>query len=121
MTRCRLAGPGVPVDGFESHYAHQAPDTFPVDPISLILQPRGYPTCPVERRSQALTVDQFHKIEIVLRDSYRLVVQAGAADVQQLTLTYHREQRMPAVNYSTPPLYAQRPNLLSKKSRSTLS
>ena len=89
MTRCRLAGPGAPVDGLEPHHAHQSPDTFPVDPAALTLQPGSYLACPVERRGQVLTVNQFHKSQILLRDSLRLVVQAGAADIQQPALAYY--------------------------------
>jgi len=82
MTCCRLAGPGTPVDGFESHHAHQPPDTFPVYPLSLTLQPRGYLACPVKRRNQILTANQLHNSEILPINSYWLVVQAGAADIQ---------------------------------------
>ena len=82
MTQRRLTGPGTTVDGLEPHYLHQPPDTFPVDPLALTLQPRGYLTCSVERCSQVLTVNQLHKSEILLGDSFRLVVQARAADIQ---------------------------------------
>jgi len=61
MTRCWFAGLGAPVDGFETHYASQAPDAFPVDLVALILQPRSYPACPVEWRDKVLTIDQLHK------------------------------------------------------------
>ena len=40
----------------------------------------------VEWRGQVLTVDQLHKSKILLRDSYRLVVQAGTADIKQFAL-----------------------------------
>ncbi|MBA7610198.1 hypothetical protein ES703_17404 [subsurface metagenome] len=76
MSRCRLTGPGAPVDGLETHYPHQPPDTFPVDPVALTLQPRGYLACPVEWCGQVLTVNQLHKSQILLRDSFRLAVKA---------------------------------------------
>ncbi len=66
-----------------------SPDTFPVNAVVLTLQPRDYLACPVERRNQVLTVNQLHKNEILLKDSYRLVVQAGAADIQQPALAYY--------------------------------
>jgi len=50
-----------------------------------------------------------------------MVVQARVADTQQSALTYHRERLKLAVYHSTPLLYAKRPKLPSKKSRSTLS
>ena len=89
MSGCWLAGPGAAVDGLEPHHPHQAPDTFPVDPLALTLQPRSYLARPVEWRSQVLTVDQLHKSQILLGDSFRLVVQARAADIQQPALAYY--------------------------------
>jgi len=41
MTWCWRASPGTSIDGLEPRYSHQTLNTFPVDPISLILQPRG--------------------------------------------------------------------------------
>jgi len=89
MTRCRFASPGAPVDGFEPHCPHQPSDTFPVAPVALALQPRSYLARPIERGGQILTVNQLHKSQILLGDSFRLVVQARTADVQQPTLTYY--------------------------------
>jgi hypothetical protein len=89
MTRSWLAGPGTAVDGLEPHHTHQPPDTFPVDLMALTFQPGGYLACPVERCGQVLTVNQLHKIEILLRYSNWLVVQAGAADIQQPALAYY--------------------------------
>ena len=89
MARCRLASPGTAVDSLDPHYTHQSPDTFPVDPMALTLQPRGYLSCPIEWCGQVLTVNQLHKGKILLRDSYQLIVQAGAVDTQQSALTYH--------------------------------
>lgn len=76
MPRRRLAGLGAPVDGLETHYLYETPNTFPVDPLSLTLQPRGYLACPVKRRGHVLAVNQLHKSEILLRYSNWLVVQA---------------------------------------------
>ena len=59
---------------------------FPVDPLAPTFQTGGYPACPIEWRSQVLTVDQLHKSDVLLGDSFRLVVQAGAADIQQVAL-----------------------------------
>jgi hypothetical protein len=89
MTRRRLTGPGTPVDGLETHYPHQPLDAFPVDLMALTFQPGGYLTCPVEWCGQVLTVDQLHKSEILLRYSNWLVVQTGAADIQQGALAYY--------------------------------
>ena len=89
MTRRRLTGPGTAVDGLESHHTHQSTDTFPVDAVAPTFQTGGYLACPVEWRSQVLTVNQLHKSQVLLRDSFRLVVQAGAADTQQPTLAYY--------------------------------
>jgi len=82
MTRCRLAGPGATVDGLEPHCPHQAPDTFPVDPVAPLRQPRSYPACPIKWRGQVLTIDQLHKGQVLLTDSDRLVVQAGTTNTQ---------------------------------------
>ncbi len=89
VARCRLTGPGAPVDGLKPHCSHQSPDTFPVYPLALTLQPCGHLACPVKRRGQVLTVDQLHESEILFTNSFRLVVQAGAADIQQGALTRH--------------------------------
>ena len=89
MTRRRLTGSGMPIDGIETHYAHQSSDMFPVDSLALTLQPRGYLACPVEWCGQVLTINQLHKSQILLRDPNWLVIQAGAADVQQPTLAYY--------------------------------
>ncbi len=85
----RHAGPGMPVDGLETHQTHQPLDTFPVNPLALTFQPGGYLACPVERRGQVLTVNQLHESKIILRYSNWLVVQTGAADIQQGALAYH--------------------------------
>lgn len=89
MTRRRLTGPGTAVDSLETHQAHEPLDTLPVSPVALTPQPGGYLACPVKRCDQVLTVDQFHKREILLRYSSCLVVQAGAADIQQPALAYY--------------------------------
>ena len=89
MTRCRRARPGTAVDSPNSHYPHKTTDMFPVDTMALTLQPGGYLAGSVERRSHVLMVNQFHKVEVLVRDSCRLVVQSRATDVQQLALTYH--------------------------------
>jgi hypothetical protein len=89
VTRRRRAGPGAPVDGLETHYLHQPPDTFAVDPVSLVLQPCGQAACPVERRGQVLTINHLHESQVLLRDFNGLVVKAGVADAQQLALTHH--------------------------------
>ena len=111
VTRCRQTGPGAPVDGFETHHAQQSADTLPVDLVALTLQPDGHLACPVEWRRQVLTVNQLHDSEVLLRDSFWLVVQAGTADIQQAALTYHRERRVPTVYHGTPSLHAQRPDV----------
>jgi len=82
MPRCWFARPGMPVDGLEPHYAHESPDSFTVDPPALTLKTGGYFACPVKRRGQVLTVNQLHVNKILFRNPFRLVVQAGAADIQ---------------------------------------
>jgi len=82
MTWRRLTRPGTPVYGLDTHHAHESPDTFPVDAAVLTLQAGGYLACSVEWCGQVLTVNQLHKSEILLGDSFGLVVQAGAADIQ---------------------------------------
>jgi hypothetical protein len=88
VTRRRLTRPGAPVDGSETHYSHESADTFPVDPMTLPLQPDGYLACPVEWRRQVLEVDQLHESQVLIEDSFRLVVQTGTADIQQPALAY---------------------------------
>ena len=106
-----------PVPPRDSHAVQQVG----VDPVALLSQPGGQPARSIERGGQVLTVDHLHQSQVLLRDLHRPALQAGAADAQQPALMHHRERRMPAVHRGTPPLNAQRPNLLSKKSRSTLS
>ena len=89
MARRRFAGPGTPVNRLEPHQAHQPPDTFPVDQLSLALQARSYLASTKERRLQVLPVDYFHDSEFLLRYPFRLVIQTGAADVQQVTLVFN--------------------------------
>lgn len=98
ITGRRLTGPGTPVERPQSHDLHQSTDVFPVDAMLLTLQPDSYLASSVERRRHVLLVDQFHKDEVLVRDSCRLVVQPGAADIQQLALPHHRERGTPAVN-----------------------
>ena len=81
ITGCRLTGPGTPVDRPQSHDLHQSPDVFPIDTVALTIQPGGYLAGSVKRSGHVLLVNQFHKVEVIVRDSYRLVVQSGAADV----------------------------------------
>ena len=82
MTRRRFACHGAPVDGLEPHQTHQPPDALPAYDIVLTLQPYSYLACPIERGNQVLAVNQFHKSEILLRNSFRPVVQAGAVNIQ---------------------------------------
>ena len=82
MARRRFTGPGAPVDGLEPHQAHQPAHPFPVDDVILALQPGSYLACPIEWRHQVLTVNQLHEFQVLLWDSFRLVVQAGPADIQ---------------------------------------
>ena len=78
----RHAGSRAPVNGFETHQTHQPLDAFPVDPLAPALQPSSYLACPIERCGQVLTVNQLHVNKILFRNPFRLVVQAGAADIQ---------------------------------------
>ena len=89
MARRRFTGPGAPVDGLETHQAHQSPDTFPVDQVALALKARRYLPCPIIRCHQVLAVNQFHESEILLRNPFRLVIQARAADSQQTALAFN--------------------------------
>jgi len=89
MARRRFARPGTPIDSLESHQAHQSPYSFPIDQVALALQARSYLSCPIERCGQILTVYQFHKSQVLLGDSFRLVIQSGAADIQQVALAYY--------------------------------
>jgi len=50
--------------------------------------------------------NQLHKIKALLRNSFRLVVQAGAADSQQLALACYWERRVTVVDQLTPLLQA---------------
>ena len=81
MALSRLTGLGTPVDDLESHHTHQSPNMFPVDAVVLTFQTGGYLACPVEWRSQVLSVNQLHKSQVLLRDSFGLVVQTGVADI----------------------------------------
>jgi hypothetical protein len=81
--------PGMPVDVIEPNQAHQPPHPFPVLPVALALQPSGYLACPKEQGNQVLVVSQLHESEVILRNSFRLVVKTGAADNQQLALAFY--------------------------------
>jgi len=94
---------------------------LPIDAAVLTLQPSCHLTGSIERRDHVLAVNQFHQLKVIVRDSYRLVIQPGAADIQQFALTGHGERWTAAVNSSTPLFYFHRSNPFSKKSFSTLS
>ena len=89
MARCWLARPGKPVDGLETHHPHEATNTLPVHLLPLALQPGSHLAHSVERCGQILAVNQLHQDQILLRDSFRLVVETRPADAQQPTLAYH--------------------------------
>src|SRR5271157_5767354 len=94
---------------------------LPVDAVAFALQPCCHLAGSIERRDHVLAVNQFHQLNVILRDSCWLVIQPGATDIQQLTLTGHGERRTAAVNSSASLFYFHRSNPFSKKSFSTFS
>src|SRR5208283_1225252 len=81
----------------------------------------GHLARPVERRREVLTVYQLHQHQILIRDFFRSVIQAGAVDVKQPALSRNWQRRVLALDGLAPLSEAHRPSACSKKSRSTLS
>ena len=74
---------GDDIEKYEkSDEENKYPDSFPVDKMALALQTRSYLARTKERCNQVLTVNQLHVNKILFRNPFRLVVQAGAADIQ---------------------------------------
>jgi len=74
--------------GLQPHQMHRPAYPFVVSKMSLALKIDHHLAGPVEWRHQVLSVNQLHKIELLLGDSFWLVVPPGAADSQQLALAF---------------------------------
>jgi len=116
-----LAGVGTPVDGFQGHHLHQPPDPLEVDLVSLLAQPGGHPSGAVEWCLQILTVHQCHQLQVLGTGHCGPVLQGGAADTQQGTLTHQGQMRVSPVNHGPALGTAHSPDIRDKKSRSTLN
>src|SRR5215217_7917376 len=121
VLRRGLAGVGTLVDRHQPHQAHQPLHPLAVHRVSLCVQPRRHPPRAIKGPDQVLPVDQRHQLEVRVADRRRVPVHRGAADVQDLALTGHRQGGMRAIDHRAALGPAYLPSLFAKKSFSTFS
>src|SRR3990170_5514362 len=121
VTGKRLAGVGFLVDRTQPHLPHPPGDPLAADAPSTPTEPPCHLPGSEEGGLQELPVDDPHEIEVERGFSDRLVVERGAADSQKKALPGDAELGMGRFDHPFPPVSAQRPKALDKKSRSTVS
>ena len=124
MLRIRPVGrrrPGPLVEGLQPHEMHEPADPLPIDALSLGLEPDLHPTRAKEGRLQVLAVHGGHERQVRFLRGPLLVVQRRPADPQELALACDGQATVLALNEALPLLAAHCPDLLRKKSRSTVS
>ena len=116
-----LAGARLPVAGPQSHQSHEPLHPLPAYHHTLPVQRSLHPPGTVAGGFQLLAVQLPHQGQVLLPGPLGAVVEAGAADSQQLALPRYRQGAMLPVYQLTPLCWGHRPDLSSKKSHSTLS
>ena len=119
--RRRPAGATLPVDGTQTHHSHELLHPLTTYRHALPFQRGLHPPGTVARGIQVLAVQLPHQGKVLLRGPLGTVVEAGAADAQQLALPHYRQVPMSPVHQFTPLCRGHGPDLSSKKSRSTFS
>src|SRR5271166_5562745 len=119
--RVRLAGVRLLVDRLDPHQPHQTAHPFAVHRPAIPAQHRDHPARPIERRRQILLVDQPHQPQVVLAGRRRAPIQRRAGNLQQAALSHDRQLAVGALDQRQPRGRGHGPDLLRKKSRSTVS
>jgi hypothetical protein len=97
----RLRGSGFRIEGLQPHPSYQAPNPLVIDCITLSLQIVSHPTPAIEGPLHVLGVDETHQMEVELRFRCRFIVQGGAIEPHQFTLTADAEVGMIRLNQLT--------------------
>lgn len=122
MLRVGLGGVGLLVDGNQTHLAHQAHHSLSADLMPLPPQPAGHLPGAVPRWFQKLLVHHAHQFQIQLALALGPVIERRPAQPQQIALPHYAQAlRMLRRNLPFPPIAAQRPEALAKKSRSMVN
>src|ERR1019366_8396421 len=109
------------IDRRKAHLGHQPPHPHPAHAIAPPAKMPGHLARAVPGRLQERLVDQPHQLQVQRGLARRLVVEGRSAGRHQRALPPNRQPRMVRLDHLSPPVHAQRPKALDKKSRSTTS
>ncbi len=121
MLRVTPAGVRPLVDRIDPHQPHQSAHTFAVHHFAVPSQYRHHATRPVKRRRQILLVQPPHQSQIIGTHRRSSVIQRRARNLQQPALRHDRQISVGPVDQRQPHYLVHGPDLLRKKSRSTVS
>src|SRR5689334_8831681 len=116
-----LAGGRLRVERLQTHQAHQPPHPLAVHTPAVAAQHRHHPPRAVKRRGGVELVHPPHQRQVGRVHRRRVVIQRRARHLQQPALRRNRERGIRLVNQSQTLHRAHGPDLLRKKSRSTVS
>src|SRR5579875_2713244 len=121
VSRRRLARGRLRPERGDPHLAHQPRNALAVDRIASRAQHRRLPSRAEERPGREQLVDPPHQDGVVVLGARRRPIDAGACKAEQRALPAHRQRAVLAVDELAAVRGAHRPDLLAKKSRSTMS
>jgi len=121
VARRRLRGARPGSERLDPHAPHQPLHALAVDAQTLCPQHCGHPTRAEKRVGRIQLVEPPHQRQIVVVGRPLRPVHPGSAQRKQLALPSDRQIGMIAVEQNFPVRLAHRPDLLDKKSRSTVN
>jgi hypothetical protein len=105
----------------ESHHAHQPLHVLAIDLRAFLVEFKHHAPRAIKRQLEMQFVDAAHQREIVRCRRRLLPINARTRQRQQRALAPHGKIALGRINHGPSILQAHRPDLLAKKSRSTVS
>jgi hypothetical protein len=121
VARRRPAGARLRRQRLQAHQPHQPAHPIAADPDAVAPQRFDHAPRAAERRLQIERVEPAHQCQILGPGPGHRPISAGPRDTRKRALAAHRNGSVPAVDRGQTVRAAHLPDLLAKKSRSTVS